>query len=136
MHNDSIYSGLNVLWNQYLGKKARSWLAVLTHWVLHAKTGRVLVVHYEDLVQDTSREMGRILSFLSLPYNSKQLARDLKSDPGHFHRKSLPSFQPFTIKQRKFIAGLVAQAIAATEGTYYKNKLKLQQYVPTDLEHS
>ena len=94
------------------------------------------MVHYEDLVQDTSHEMGRILSFLSFPYNSKQLARDVESDPGHFHRKSVPSFQPFTSKQRKFVAGLVSQAIAATEGTYYKNKLKLQQYIPKDLQHS
>ncbi|XP_071827934.1 sialate:O-sulfotransferase 1-like [Apostichopus japonicus] len=68
----------------------KRWKNLYTSWIEHAK--RVLVVHYDNLCENTYDELKRILNFLNLPINGYyiQCAVDLK--PCHLHEYF--DFQP------------------------------------------
>lgn len=71
------------------------------------KKHRILVVKYEDLLQDTKFELERILKFVRVPYSSKQLHAVVSSGYREYKRHHDAEFEHYTKTQEEFVNGLV-----------------------------
>ena len=67
-------------------------------WVLNTAGRRVLVVRYEDLLEDTVTEVKCILHFLKVPFFKEHLQSLKKTGFEQFHRKHSHGFDYFTRK--------------------------------------
>lgn len=57
---------------------------------------KLLVVHYQDLKEDLSKELTRIVDFLGLKLDEQRLRCTVQNSEGNFHRpKHILSFDPF-----------------------------------------
>ena len=91
----------------------------------------MLVVHYEDLRNNTAEEVVRMLEFLQVPYEVDHVRQAIQADSGSFHRKHLSNFNPFTAKQHKLISRILASAIQSAQRNKYPGTARLQQYLNT-----
>lgn len=128
VYPSTLSAGHNPLWEKYVKARSHLWSDVIEHWILEAEPERVLVVLYEDLVNDTSRELEHILNFLSHPYSHHSVQEAISSDAGLFHRHHTSSLKHFTEKQWKSISEVLSDTISAIGKSNYRGKLKLQQY--------
>lgn len=113
--------------------KSTLWRLVIKHWVLESDPERVLLVHYEDLVNNTYHELVRMLDFISQPYDRHNVQKSLGSDSGLFHRQHTSSFEHFTEEQYKSISEMLSDTMSAVGHSNYRGKLKLKQYTHTHL---
>lgn len=126
-------AGHNPLWEKYLKMKSHLWSSIIKHWVLESDPKRVLIIHYEDLVNDTHHGLVNILDFILQPYSRHDVQKAVSSDSGLFHRKHTSSTEHFTEKQYKYISKVLSDTISAVDSSNYRGKLKLRQYKPTHL---
>lgn len=80
-------------------------MGIIEHWVLGGLKQRkkVLVVHYEDLKENKTKIVKKILDFLNVDYSEKELQLKLRERDDRFHRKHIQDFDHFTIEQRDFV---------------------------------
>ena len=87
------------------------WKEFFSGWVLNTAGRQVLVVRYEDLLEDTITEVRRILHYLKVPFSKEHLQSLKKAGFEQFHRKHNNNFDYFTRKQRLHIYNVVVQTI-------------------------
>ena len=76
----------------------------LFSWVINSTEHHpTLVVRYEDLKQNTIREVKRMLDFLQFPYKEEVMEERLEKDFSQFRRKHRGSFEHFTTQQREHV---------------------------------
>ena len=66
-------TGSNSSWNEYVFRRAKVWKEFFSGWVLNTAGQRLLVVRYEDLLEDTITELRRILHFLKVPFSKEHM---------------------------------------------------------------
>ena len=77
------------------------WKTLLS-WVINSTEHHpTLVVRYEDVKQNTIREVKRMLDFLQFPYREEVMEERLEKDFSKFRRKHRGSFEHFTTQQRE-----------------------------------
>lgn len=64
----SKFTILNADWQQFIAKKLWAWEQMNIQWAKHF-TGDVLVVYYDDLVDNTDVVLRSILDFINFPIN-------------------------------------------------------------------
>ena len=83
----------------------------LFSWVINSTDDHpTMVVRYEDLKQNTIREVKRMLDFLQIPYKEKVVEERLEKDFSRFRRRHRQSFEHFTTKQREHVMKYVKSA--------------------------
>ena len=100
------------------------WKERTINWVLNNNTHPVHVVNYEDLRNDTVREVEKILDFLHFPYSHDELVERLREDFTAFQRvHKNDGFQHFSPEQkeqlRETITELKAAAKAIGKATFF-----------------
>ncbi|XP_002736609.1 sialate:O-sulfotransferase 1-like [Saccoglossus kowalevskii] len=83
--------------------KQEKWLNLVVSWFESGKP--FMVVHYEDMVKDTLKEVERILQYLNIKFTPER-RRCVKNDiEGVYHRKNKEkfTFDPFTRKLHTLI---------------------------------
>lgn len=112
--------------------KAELWLAMLKQYLVTNWHHPVLVVSYELLRNDTSRELRRMLDFLQVTYDQAALEHTVDSDFKTFHRGKA-QFAHFTKSQAQLVRSLIAEAknMLAENRRYFLQFLLLDDYLHT-----
>eukprot|EP00731_Ephydatia_muelleri_P015677 Em0009g101a len=134
-HTDSVgpeYFGTNKEWDKFVHDKAELWLAMLKQYLVTNWHHPVLVVSYELLRNDTSRELRRMLDFLQVTYDQAALEHTVDSDFKTFHRGKA-QFAHFTKSQAQLVRSLIAEAknMLAENRRYFLQFLLLDDYLHT-----
>ena len=87
----------------------------------------MLTVFFEDLKEDTAREVKRMLDFLEYPYNNAELQATLLGGFNQFYRNHTDTFDHFTADQREAYNTVITDVVKRLK--QYNLALKLEQYV-------
>ena len=92
------------------------WKERTINWVLMNKRHPVHVVSYEDLQNDTVREVEKILDFLHFPYSHEDLIQRLRVDFNTFQRPHMnDGFQHFSPEQKERLRLTITQLMGAAK---------------------
>lgn len=106
----------------------KGWLVNLRQDVPAAKKNPVIVVTYEDLLQNTQRELEKILRFVRVPYSSKQLHAIVSAGYKEYKRHHDAEFECYTASQKKYVNRFVTELNSSLKNSGY-NTLDLTSYV-------
>jgi hypothetical protein len=88
---------------KFVTTKLHAWEQTNYFWGLNF-TGDVLIVYYEDLVDNVEKILRDILNFINYPIDEDLLSCALKRKEGIYRRKKrLLTFDPFTMAMKKMI---------------------------------
>ena len=73
-------------WNHFVSHKVKHWEYFYTDWIQSADTN-ILVIHFENLVDNLEWNLLRVSDFLDLETDPKRLACVLRNAEGQFHRR-------------------------------------------------
>ncbi|CAL4082343.1 unnamed protein product, partial [Meganyctiphanes norvegica] len=89
-------------WENFVIYEATAWMNTTIDWLKFE--GSLHLVFYEDLLDNLSEEMGRILEFLNIEVDDASLDCMLRHQDGGFRRRKNPlSFDPFNAKLRAVV---------------------------------
>ena len=92
--------------------KSVVWKNVVKKW-LNCKLYPILIVGYENLQKNTSKELKKMLDFLGHPYTDDDILCAVKSS-GDFHRKhAKKNIHPYSPELQKFVLNEIKQVDAA-----------------------
>lgn len=121
-------------WDEFLHTYMKAWVKRIQNWVLKVLPEHpVLVVRYEDLKIDTTREVERMLAFLQLPFSSDQVSQKLEEDFTTFKRvhSDESEFEHYTDDQRDHIKSAILQVVKLAEASNMTHVLRLNEYLRT-----
>ena len=89
------------------------WKKTIVKWFASAcKLGYpILVVHYEDVKEDSVAQISRMLDFLEHKYVREELAEKLKDGFNSVKRNHTYQFDYYTENQRAYVNSMVAETI-------------------------
>lgn len=108
-------------------EKGPLWLAMMKQYLVSNWHHPVLVVSYELLRNDTSRELRRMLDFLQVTYDQATVEQTVDSDFKTFHRGKA-TFEHYTKPQAQLVRSLITDAKNMLE----QNKKYFLQFLPLD----
>lgn len=108
-------------WPACISKMLRRWEGLVGDISTYfGSKDKLLVVHYQDLKEDPSKELRRIIKFLDLKLDEGRLKCTTKNMEGNFHRpKHKLPFDPFQGALRP----LVQKTITQTENIWKTHNL-------------
>ena len=88
----SVFShiGYNQDWNAFVHTQAVEWQKTVLGWTVNSAGHSVVVVKYEDMKTNTSKELRRMLHFLQVPYTETQFQSVVTRGYGHVQKTSQP----------------------------------------------
>ena len=121
-------------WNTFLYTYLNQWLTLIENWILRQSrnnSNKVLVVKYEDLKQDTLKEIGRMMTFLGLPFDKEVVAHRLAEDFTDFKQphNAGSDFEHYRFDQIMRVKDAVLRAIRLTEKSNMTHVLDLTDYL-------
>ncbi len=89
-HQQKNYNNSDLKLDKYLNVffKQKKWFKHTSEWMLNKKNFSILYVKYEDLLDNKTKEIERIISFLGIPRNKKAFERALKYSSFEFMKKN------------------------------------------------
>ncbi len=121
-----------MVWNTLVHTGGNRWQRTLLNWVGSARqlNHPLLVVHYEDLLADTVKEVSRMLDFLHQDYSRTELATKLKDGYGKFHRShsAADDYDHYTKDQRLYINSMITSTESKLQQTH-NEQLHLMEYI-------
>lgn len=109
-----------------------AWLKRIRNWIVQQPPQHpVMVVKYEDLKEDTLREVERILTFLKLPFSREEVSEKLARDFTTFKRphREGDNFKRYTDKQMASMKSTVMEAIQLIEDNDISDIVTLDEYL-------
>ena len=117
-------------WDNFLHWYMDVWGKRLTKWVINETSHQVHIVRYEDLSTDTFGEVKKILQFLKIPHDDKEVQMRLLEDVEHFHREHVnDDYEHFTPEQKEFARATLLNVIKQAEANHKSDILKLDEYL-------
>lgn len=104
----------------------------ILNWALNlSPQHQVLVVRYEDLKQDTMKEVERMVTFLGLPFNEEAVTQRLAEDFTVFKRlhKQEDDFKRYTDDQTVHMRSVVLKAIKLVKDKNMAHIIRLNDYL-------
>ena len=96
-------------WHQFVKTQTPSWRTAVNQW-LSVTEDPVLIVGYENLMNNTYVEVKRMLDFIGNPYSEDDILCAVKSSGESFHRKHAEKqFNPFTPELQEFVLNQAKQ---------------------------
>ena len=74
-------------WNHFVSVKIKHWEYFYTDWI-KSKEAKILVVHFENLIDNLEWNLLRILDFLDFESDQQRLQCVLRNAEGQFHRRA------------------------------------------------
>lgn len=110
-NQDCAAAGENLAWGKRVKELMTRWELMVTHLLVHGQQeGRsVLLVHYEDLKANATREVLRMVRFLGVEVPDDMVAERVKQDFTSFYRNHTQSFEHFTTVQKDYINRIILQ---------------------------
>ena len=107
------------------------WQETVLAWTVNNGDHPVIVVRYEDMKTNISRELQRMLDFLQVPYTETQLQSVVSKGYNTFKRNhSLDDdFEHFTPAQRLFVKSLVRTTKTKLEEHGLADRYNLTSYL-------
>jgi len=89
-HQQKNYNNSDLKLDKYLNVffKKKKWFKHTSEWMSNKKNFSILYVKYEDLLENKTKEIERIISFLGIPRNKKAIERALKYSGFEFMKKN------------------------------------------------
>ena len=117
MHHTAIHAGENRKWNVSVHRKALKWQQTIFAWVVNNMDHPVIVIRYEDMKANTSRELQRMLDFLQVPYTEAQFQRVVNNGYEKFKRRHSPrdDYDHYTSEQRAFVNSVIRSTHSVLE---------------------
>ena len=84
------YNNSNLKLDKYLNSffKQKKWFKHTREWMNNKNKHSILYIRYEDLLNNKTKEIERIISFLGIPMNKKAINRALKYSSFEFMKKN------------------------------------------------
>lgn len=115
---------IDLSWEKFVVDHAALWHQTATSWLIYNQNHPILLVSYEQLKSNTSRELLRILNFLEVPYSTKRLAEVGWSE---VKKNSVPD--NFEVNQVDFVNAMISKmAEALSSSTLFQSVVYLSQY--------
>ena len=104
---------------------------MMKEWVTSHGRHAILVVKYEDLQRNATLQVKRILTFLQIPYNDRDIDAKLSEGFNSFHRTQRPDFEHYTPGQRQRVLRAINDTIQLLHTSRLSHLLDIQEYVLT-----
>ena len=125
----ALIAGNNSDWVHFIHQKAIQWKNIIQEW-LPVDNHPVLVVHYEDLKNDSFTEVKRMLDFLKFDYNDAELKEKLSEDYGKFHRKPRTSNIKYYLPiQKRYVRTVLAETLVMLKERNLSHLFHIQDYL-------
>lgn len=112
-HVHFVAVGNDSRWDEFVRREAVVWQETVLGWLVHNMDHPVLVTRYEDLKEDTGRELERILFFLQVPYSRQRLEEVVREGYSEYHRPPEVQFPHYTETQTEFVKEVVRRTSEA-----------------------
>lgn len=90
-------------WQQFVSNKLHAWEQMNIAWNRNF-TGELMVIFYDDLINNIEKNLRNILTFINYPINENLLECALKRHEGIYRRKKrLLNFDPYTPLMHKIL---------------------------------
>ena len=91
----------------------------------------VIVIRYEDMKANTSRELRRMLGFLQVPYTEAQFQRVVNSGYEKFKRRhsSQDDYDHYTSEQRAFVNSVIRTTHSILEEYHLSETCNVYDYL-------
>ena len=123
-------SGENPDWKVIIEHQIVRWKGMVRNLVLNPNHQPVLVVRYEDLKANSTHEVLRMLDFLRVEHDSRQVAAVLEKEGFIEHyRNHTDDFEHFTAKQKQFINNAIRQMLKELQQAKIPDTLGLKNYI-------
>ena len=131
IHHTSIHAGENRKWNVSVHRKAVKWQQTILAWVVNNMGHPVIVIRYEDMKTNTSRELRRMLDFLQVPYAEAQFQRVVNSGYETFRRRHSPrdDYDHYTSEQRAFVNSVIRTTHSVLEEYHLSETCNVYDYL-------
>ena len=112
----------------YMGE----WKLRIHQWVLDQDKYPVHILRYEDLQNNTVKEVLRVLDFLDVSYDYDTVAERLREDYSEFHRPhNTVEFEHYSDEQKQQLRSWFMDIITAAENAGKLHLLRLGDYLST-----
>ena len=120
----------NKEWNSFFEEYLEQWIERLSNWVFDNHSHPVHVVSYEDLENDTVREVEKILDFLHFQYSHEEVTERLREDFANFKRShGKVEFQYFSPEQKDKLRETLMTAVKAASDAGKTDLFHFSEYL-------
>ena len=120
-------AGNNSEWQEFVRNITLRWQKTLVKW--STSNHSVLVVRYEDLKRDQTREVTRMLDFLRQHYDRRELQERLRGGYHDFRRNHTVLYEHYTPGQRRRINAVITQTITTLTSHHLDHLFQLEEYI-------
>ena len=134
-YKDKINDNINVSenhegWNAHVEEKGKRWSDHITGWIISGKDNPFHIVQYEDLKNDTVKEMKKVMDFLGFSHLSEaDIAERLDQGYNNFYRNHKDDFVHFTEEQKAFVHEQVVNTINTLKEYGLENVFPIYKYL-------
>ena len=131
MHHTAIHAGENRKWNVSVHRKALKWQQTIFAWVVNNMDHPVIVIRYEDMKANMSRELRRMLDFLQVPYTEAQFQTVVNNGYEKFKRHHSPrdDYDHYTSEQRAFVNSVIRNTHSVLEEYHLSETCNVYDYL-------
>ena len=115
----------------YVHQKALKWQQTILAWVVNNMDHPVIVIRYEDMKANTSRELRRMLGFLQVPYTEAQFQRVVNNGYEKFRRHHSPQddYDHYTSEQRAYVNSVIRTTHSILEEYHLSETCNVYDYL-------
>ena len=132
----TVIAGENKEWNMYVYIQTLKWQRTILAWVVNNMGHSVLVVKYEDMKANMSKELRRMLNFLQVPYTEAQFQSVVTSGYEKFrrHHSSQDDYDHYTSEQRAFVNSVIRTTHSILEEYYLSEICSVHEYLMSPIK--
>ena len=117
-------------WDHFVQEKGKRWSDHVRGWIITGKNNPFHIVRYEDLKNDTVKEMKKVVDFLGFPHISEaDIEERLGEGYNNFYRNHKDNFGHYTEKQKSFVRQQVQDTINTLRKHGKENVFPIHQYL-------
>ena len=118
----------------YVHTQALRWQRTIFAWMVNNMGHPVVVVKYEDMKANTSKELRRMLNFLQVPYTEAQFQSVVTSGYEKFrrHHSSQDDYDHYTSEQRAFVNSVIRTTHSILEEYCLSETCSVHEYLAKD----
>ena len=115
----------------YVYTQAVKWQQTIFAWLVNNMDHPVIVIKYEDLKVNPSRELRRMLDFLRVPYTEAQFQRVVNNGYEKFKRRHSPQddYDHYTYEQRAFVNSVIRTTHSVLEKYHLSETCNVYDYL-------
>ena len=123
-------AGSNADWQAVIDKQLMRWKGMMMNLVVKVGRRPVLLVKYEDLQANATKEVLRMLEFLRIPHTPDQVAAILKErEFTRYYRNHTDDFEHYTPEQKKSFNTAIIYIIEQLRRAGLPDVIDLKKYI-------